>query len=151
MSEPSLRRASAADAAAIAVIHMAARRQAMPYLPELHAEHEVRAWVAGNMLPGAVVWVAEIDGEVAGYMALRGTDLDHLHVAPECQGRGLGSLLLSKAKEISPEGLGLYLFQRNTRARAFYEARGFRAVALSDGADNQEQEPDARHAWPGRA
>jgi ribosomal protein S18 acetylase RimI-like enzyme len=109
------------------------------------------AWAAGGMLPNAVVWVAEIDGEVAGYLASRGTDLDHLYVAVECQGRGVGSLLLSKAKELSPEGLELYAFQRNTRARAFYEARGFVAVAFSDGANNEEQEPDVRYAWPGRA
>ncbi|MGH6896705.1 MAG: GNAT family N-acetyltransferase [Geminicoccaceae bacterium] len=123
----------------------------MPYLPELHDDEEVRAWVAGTMLPNAVVWVAEIDGEVAGSMALSGADLDHLYVAPECQGRGVGSLLLSKAKELSPEGLELYAFQRNSRARAFYEARGFAAVAFSDGAANDEQEPDVRYAWPGRA
>jgi ribosomal protein S18 acetylase RimI-like enzyme len=151
VSELSLRRACASDAAAIAAIHVAARRKAMAYLPELHTDDEVRAWVAAAMLPNAVVWVAEIDGEVAGYVALRATDLDHLYVAPECQGRGVGSLLLSKAKELSPEGLELYAIQLNSRARAFYEARGFAAVAFSDGANNEEQEPDVRYAWPGRA
>jgi GNAT superfamily N-acetyltransferase len=151
VSEPSLRRACAADAAAIAAIHVAARRQAMPYLPELHTEDAVRAWVAGSLVPNAMVWVAEIDGELAGYMAASGADLDHLYVAPHYQGQGVGSLLLSKAKELRPEGLELYAFQRNRRARAFYEARGFKAVAFSDGAANQEQEPDVRYAWPGRA
>ena len=119
----------------------------MPYLPELHTDDEVRAWVAGGMLPNAVVWVAEIDGEVAGYVALRGADLDHLYVAPEYQGRGVGGMLLSKAKELSPEGLELYAFQRHRRARAFYEARGFVAIASSDGAGNEEQEPDVLYRW----
>jgi ribosomal protein S18 acetylase RimI-like enzyme len=151
VSERSLRRACASDAAAIAAIHMAARRMAMPYLPELHADDEVRAWVASGMLQNAVVWVAEIDGEVAGYMASRRTDLDHLYVTPECQGRGVGSLLLSKAKELSPKRLQLYTFQRNARARAFYEARGFVAVAFSDGAGNEEKEPDVLYEWTRRA
>jgi ribosomal protein S18 acetylase RimI-like enzyme len=151
VSEPWLRPACAADAAAIAAIHVVARRQVMPYLPELHTEDEVRAWVAGSLLPNAAVWVALIDGAVAGYMACSGSDLDHLYVAPHCQGRGLGSLLSRKAKELSPEGLELDAFQRNRRARAFYEARGFAAVAFSDGAGNAEREPHVRYAWPGRA
>ena len=147
MSELSLRRACASDAAAIAAIHVAARRKAMPYLPELHTDDEVRAWVASSMLPNAVVWVAEIDGKVAGYVASRGTDLDHLYVAPERQGRGVGSLLLSKAKELRPEGLELHAFRWNRRARAFYETRGFVAIAFSDGAGNEEQEPDVLYRW----
>jgi hypothetical protein len=49
-----LRRARSSDAAAIAAVHLAARREAMPYLTELHAEDEVRAWVAGSMLMNAV-------------------------------------------------------------------------------------------------
>jgi ribosomal protein S18 acetylase RimI-like enzyme len=148
VSEPSLRPACASDAAAISAIHVAARRKAMPYLPELHTEDGVRAWVAGAILPNAVVWVAEIHGKLAGYMASRGADLEHLYVAPECQGCGVGSLLLSKAKELSPAELELHAFQRNSPALAFYEARGFAAVAFSDGADNEEQEPDVRYAWP---
>jgi GNAT superfamily N-acetyltransferase len=150
-SEVPLRRACASDAAAIAAIHLAARRQAMPYLPELHAQDEVRTWVAASMLPNAVVWVAEMAGELAGYMALKGTELEHLYVAPRWQGRGIGSALLIRAKELSPRRLQLYAFQRNARARAFYEARRFVAVAFSDGAANQEKEPDVRYEWTGPA
>jgi GNAT superfamily N-acetyltransferase len=146
-----LRRASASDATAIAAIHLAARREAMPYLPELHGEDDVRAWVSGGMLPDTVAWVAEIDGEVIGYMALRDEDLEHLYVLPRCQGRGVGGVLLGKAKELSPARLRLYAFQRNARARAFYEARGFVAVAFSGGAGNEENEPDVLYQWTGRA
>ena len=147
----SLRRACASDAAAIAAIHLAARRQAMPYLPELHAQDEVRAWVAAGMLPSAVVWVAEMAGQLAGYLALKGTEVEHLYVAPRWQSRGVGSSLLSKAKELSPGRLRLYAFQRNARARAFYEARGFVAIAFSDGTGNEEKEPDVRYEWTGPA
>ena len=123
----------------------------MPYLPELNTEDEVRAWVADSMLPKAVVWVAEMAGQLAGYLALKGTELEHLYVAPRWQSRGVGSILLSKAKELSPGRLRLYAFQRNARARAFYEARGFVAVAFSDGAGNEEKEPDVRYEWTGPA
>jgi ribosomal protein S18 acetylase RimI-like enzyme len=146
-----LRRARGSDATAIAAVHLAARREAMPYLPALHTEDDVRSWMATHLLPEAVVWVAEIDGELAGYMALRGDDLEHLYVAPRCQGRGIGSALLDKAKALSPRRLQLYAFQRNVRAREFYEARGFVAVAFSDGAGNEEREPDVLYEWTGRA
>jgi hypothetical protein len=57
--ETLLRLAAASDATAIAAIRVAARREAMPYLPAVHTEDEIRVWVAGRMLPHAVVWVAE--------------------------------------------------------------------------------------------
>lgn len=150
-AEVSLRRARASNAAALAAVHLAARRQAIPYLPGLHTEDELRAWVAAGMLPSAVVWVAEMARQVAGYLALKGTEVEHLYVAPRWQSRGVGSSLLSKAKELSPGRLRLYAFQRNARARAFYEAQGFVAIAFSDGAGNQENEPDVRYEWTGPA
>jgi hypothetical protein len=32
-------------------------------------------------------------------------------------------------------------------ARRFYEARGFRAIRFTDGADNEEGTPDVRYRW----
>jgi GNAT superfamily N-acetyltransferase len=121
----------------------------MPYLPELRSDDEVRVWTRETLLPKAEVWIAEIAGEPVGYLALVDDILDHLYVAPDHQGRGVGSMLLAKAKALRPAGLRLYAFQRNRRARAFYEARGFTPVGFSDGAGNQEREPDVLYAWPG--
>jgi GNAT superfamily N-acetyltransferase len=146
-SETLLRPANADDAEALAAIHRAARRAAMPYLPELHGEAEDCDWMANTVLPNAAVWVAEADGRPVGYLALTGSRLDQLYVAPDHQGRGVGSQLLDKAKALSPGGLRLQAFQKNRRARAFYEARGFTAAAFSDGADNEEQEPDVLYEW----
>jgi GNAT superfamily N-acetyltransferase len=129
---------------------MTARRHAMPYLPELHSDEEVRIWTRDTLLVRAEVWVAEVAGRPIGYMALAGGMLDHLYVAPGHQGVGIGSLLLNKAKALRPTGLQLYAFQRNHRARAFYEAHGFAPVGLSDGADNEEKEPDVLYQWPAR-
>jgi hypothetical protein len=39
------------------------------------------------------------------------------------------------------------VFQRNIRARRFYESRGFHLVEETDGAANEEREPDARYRW----
>ncbi|MEM7022974.1 MAG: GNAT family N-acetyltransferase [Pseudomonadota bacterium] len=151
MSAALLRRALPVDSVAVAEIHIAARRRAMPYLPELHSDAEIHAWVRGTLITRAEVWLAETGEHPSGYMALVGQTLDHLYVAPEQQGRGIGSMLLKKAKMLRPDGLQLYAFQRNHRARAFYEARGFKAVAFSDGADNEEKEPDVLYQWPARA
>jgi len=149
MTAARLRRALPSDAAAIAALHLATRRAAMPYLPALQSDDEVRAWMRGTLLPKAEVWIAEIAEEPVGYLALVDDILDHLYVGPAHQRQGVGSLLLAKAKVLQPAGLRLYAFQRNRRARAFYEARGFAPVKLSDGADNQEREPDVLYEWHG--
>jgi GNAT superfamily N-acetyltransferase len=144
-----LRRGRPADAATITALHLAARRDAMPYLPALHSDEDVRAWMRDTLLPKAEVWVAEIDGRPAGYVGLVDDLLDHLYVGPEHQRQGVGSLLLAKAKALRPGGLRLYAFQRNRHARAFYEARGFTPLSFSDGVGNEEQEPDVLYQWRG--
>ena len=77
--------------------------------------------------------------------------VERLYVAPEHQGRGVGSLLLSQAKALSPDGLRLCTFQRCAQACAFYEARGFVPIALTDGATNPDREPDVLYEWRGEA
>jgi hypothetical protein len=39
------------------------------------------------------------------------------------------------------------VFQRNERARTFYERRGCHVVELTDGSGNEEREPDALYEW----
>jgi ribosomal protein S18 acetylase RimI-like enzyme len=144
-----LRRARPEDAPAIAETHLSSRRHGLPYLPEVHTDAETHHWVAEVMLPQQEVWVAEIAGEVAGFAALHEGWLEHLYISPGHQGRGLGSALLDLAMSRNPGGLQLYAFQRNERARRFYEQRGFIAEWFGDGSDNEEGEPDVRYRWPG--
>ena len=122
-------------------------REAMPYLPDLHTPDEDRRWVATVVLPNQVVWVAESEGEIVGVAAVHERMLEQLYILPAYQGMGIGSGLLAKAKESSPDGLSLWAFQRNARARAFYEHRGFVAVEFGDGSGNEEGEPDVRYEW----
>ena len=135
------------DAPAIAIIHLTSRRRAMPYLRRPHTDDEARGYFArrvGN--PPRVWWVLRHRGQVVAYMMLDGENLDHLYVSPFCQGQGFGSALLDRAKALSPGRLVLWTFQRNERARSFYEARGFRSIGRSDG-DNEEGEPDMQYEW----
>jgi GNAT superfamily N-acetyltransferase len=62
------------------------------------------------------------------------------------QGRGVGTELLDIAKGVCHR-LQLWTFQRNAPARRFYEARGFMLIEETDGARNEEREPDARYLW----
>lgn len=45
----------------------------------------------------------------------------------------------------------MWVFQRNEGARAFYAKHGFTEVERTDGAANEEREPDVLLAWPGAA
>jgi GNAT superfamily N-acetyltransferase len=145
--EPTLRRARPDDATAVADVFLAARADAMAYLPQLHTDAETRAWIRDVVLIGYGVVVAEVDGRVAGFAALDADLLGHLYVHPDLQGQGIGDALLGRAKELRPDGFRLWVFQRNTGARRFYEGRGLRLVELTDGADNEEREPDALYEW----
>ena len=92
------------------------------------------------------VWIALAAGRLAGLLALRPGHVDHLYVEPALQKRGIGSALLDHAKRLCPGGLALYTHQRNVRARAFYERRGFRAVEFGT-SPAPENEPDVRFEW----
>jgi len=136
------------DVEAIVALFEGARDAAMPWLPVLHTREEDLAWMRNVVLPNNEVLVAERAGVLAGFAAIGAATLEHLYVHPNHQGAGVGTELLDEAKRRRPEGLELWAFQRNERARSFYEARGFRLAELTDGAANEEREPDARYVWP---
>jgi GNAT superfamily N-acetyltransferase len=142
-----LRRASADDAEVIADIDIAARREAMPTVRWAHPPEAVRRWMREVLLSTHEVWLPEEDGAVLGYMALHDDWVAQLYVRPGFWRRGIGSLLLGHAKAVRPNGLRLWCFQVNARARAFYEAHGFSAVQYTDGRDNEEREPDILYVW----
>jgi GNAT superfamily N-acetyltransferase len=142
-----LRSARTDDAPAVADVFLSAHADAMPYLPELHTDAETRVWIRDVVLTGCEVVVAEVGDRVAGFAALDADMLAHLYVHPDFQRRGIGDALLALAKELRPGGFRLWVFQRNTDARHFYERRGLRLVELTDGAGNEEREPDALYEW----
>lgn len=120
----------------------------MPYLPDTYSDEEILGFVREIVFQNEEVWVAEVDGEVVGFLALSDDLLYHLYVYPEFQGRGVGSALFAQAQELRPRGFRLWVFQRNTQARTFYEHRGMSVVELTDGSENAEREPDALYEWP---
>jgi ribosomal protein S18 acetylase RimI-like enzyme len=147
MKDFGIRSARSDDAEAMAEVHLDSRREAMPWLPVLHSREKTIAYFADDVLVHQEVFVAEVNGLVVGFMALEGNHIDHLYIAPSYQDRGIGDKLLATAKELHPSGLRLRTFQRNMRARRFYEARGFMALESTDGSRNEEREPDVLYAW----
>ena len=116
----------------------------------LHTEAETRTFIRDVLLRYIEVWIAEESGRVIGFAGIDGDFLRHLWVRPEAQNRGVGAALLARAKERRPEGLRLWVFEKNVGARRFYERHGFTLAELSDGRGNEEHEPDALYVWQAR-
>lgn len=154
MSPPVLiRRATPADADAVATISTTARHTAMPTIKWAHTPEEDRWWAANLLLPNEEVWVADHAGDILGFLALHrdndGDWVSQLYLRPGHWRQGLGTALLAHAKSRHPAGLRLWCFQVNARARAFYEHHGFTIAQMTDGATNEEREPDILYVWPG--
>lgn len=148
MDALSLRPADEGDAPAVADIHLTARRDAA--MPDgVHPAGEVRHWLAGRLRSADEVWLAEVDGDPAGYARFTDTWLDDLYVAPAHAGRGVGGALLDLVKAQRPAGFCIWVFEVNTPARAFYARRGLVELERTDGHANEERSPDVRMAWPG--
>jgi GNAT superfamily N-acetyltransferase len=149
-----IRRAEPRDGDGIGDVWLAAWYVTYDF-PPAHPDADVRRWLREELIPSRETWVAvDAAGAVVAFMALSDDMVDQLYVTPDWIGRGLGSRLVALAKERRPDGLDLYTFQANPRARRFYESRGFVAVATSDGwseartvSTNEEHQPDIRYAW----
>ena len=118
------------------------------FLPTLHTPEEDLAFF-GGVIAHQEVWVAEdeSDGALLGFAGLDGDQLEFLYVDPASQGHGVGSALLAHVRARRPGGFRFWVFQRNERARRFYERNSCRVVELTDGSGNEEREPDALYEW----
>ena len=148
MSRFEIRRARPEDLEAAVGVWERARWDAQPWLEERmsYSHDDNLRHFRGIVARESDVWLAIEEDEVAGLLALGQSQIDQLYVEPRSQGRGIGTALLDRAKELSPDGLTLFTHQRNERARSFYERRGFRAVQFGV-SPPPESEPDVRYAW----
>ncbi|MBU1803185.1 GNAT family N-acetyltransferase [Nocardioides sp.] len=144
-----LRPATPDDAASVTAVHLASRAAAVrsATMPaSVHHDDETLAWLT-ERLGIDEVWVAEAAGAIVAYVRLTREWLDDLYVVPGHAGRGIGSALLALAQARRPAGFGLWVFEVNAPARAFYAAHGLVEVERTDGSDNEERAPDVRVVW----
>jgi putative acetyltransferase len=107
---------------------------------------EAEAWATKLTLRGMErklreleIWVAELDGAVTGWGAIRGDYLEGLYVAPEFAGRGVGAELLGMLEGLLRErGVQAVRAEASSNARDFYLRRGYSATG--------PQTPEG--AWP---
>jgi len=139
------------EAREIASLWLRSRRASVPAIPPpVHNDREVRAFFASVVVPEADVWVVDRDDTIVGLLVVsqHGAWVDQLYVDPSHTGQGIGSRLIDWAKEQAPGELNLWTFRSNLGARRFYERHGCRAIAATDG-DNEEGAPALRYRWDG--
>ena len=136
------------DFEAVTTLWRRAREQAFPDFQRRkgHTFKEDQAYFRDVILINNDVWVAEVDGEAAAFMAITGDFIDQLYVDPKFQRQGVGRAFLAHARSLSPKHLWLYTLQVNTDGRAFYEKNGFRAVKFGVSPE-PESEPDVEYHW----
>jgi RimJ/RimL family protein N-acetyltransferase len=140
-----IRKASTADASAIAYVHHISRKAAYQSfvsadeldknsLPALQA-HWVEQMQKAE-IGKAHVWVIEEDGDVYGVatmgkapQAVGAAEIGHFYLDPELWGQGHGQKLLAavieQARLSGYKRLNLWVFEGNERGRRFYELAGF--------------------------
>jgi putative acetyltransferase len=95
---------------------------------------EAESWAAKLDLAGMErklreleIWVAELDGVVTAWGAIRGDILEGLYTAPEFAGCGMGSGVLTRLEGLMiARGIAAVHAEASSNARAFYLRRGYR-------------------------
>ena len=123
-----------------------------PTVPVVHDDSDVRRWMADEVIAHADVTVAEVDGMVVGLMVLsadakrRSGWIEQLYLDPAWIGRGLGEQFVDRAKSAHARGPAAVDLRRSTTLRVGSTQRlGFDEVEQTDGAGNEEREPDVRY------
>lgn len=117
----------------------------LPFLTSPYTAEETRAFFA-TVISEQNVHVATNDNRLVGFIGETQNWINHLWILPEIIGKGIGTALLRDAQR-RQSYLQLWCFQKNQRARNFYESRGFAVLEFSDGAGNEEKEPDLLYEW----
>jgi GNAT superfamily N-acetyltransferase len=141
----SIRRASVADAAAIAQVHVKswqhAYRDLLPadYLAALSVAERQALWQSTLPRPHAPVWLAEVAGQVVGFISIgpcrdpvvppNAYEIWAFYLLPEYWAQGIGRALWQAVQQallpLHVPSISLWVICGNRRAIDFYEAAGF--------------------------
>lgn len=119
--------------------------RATPWLPVVRTYRGDVQTLAYAMRRGWVDFVGN-SHKIQGFIARDGERIHALYVHPNARGQGCGAAMIVAAKRRSAR-LELWTEQKNHAAQEFYRRHGFREMARSDGAANDEQVPDIFYVW----
>ena len=108
--------------------------EAAEVLAVQRAAYAVEAELIGHPVPigpleGEEVWVAEVDGAVAGVLGLEGRTIARLAVSPSYMRRGIGRALVEHALSLGAGSVGTAA--ANAPALALYASLGFSVAGES--------------------
>ena len=100
-----------------------------------------------DLTKSADIVVAETGGEMIGFVTVdpQACYLDQIVVAPEHWASGIGSALITVAKQLSPSALELHVNTDNARAIRLYQKLGF--AITGDGVNPISGKPVHRMRW----
>lgn len=129
----SIRPYQATDWDAICGIHDAARLDELRSSVGLEAYLDLSATYENEGLFDGDVWVAELDGRVAGFIAGTSTEITWAYVDPSLYRSGIGRALVEHVLARATEPVELEVLDGNDAARGFYERMGFVVEATTTG------------------
>jgi ribosomal protein S18 acetylase RimI-like enzyme len=120
-----VRRYSPSDWADICRIHDSARVEELRNSVGLEAFLPLAETYENESLFDNPVWVAEFDGQVAGFVAASPEEITWIYVDPAHFRHGIARAMMREVLSRAGERIELEVLDGNDGARAFYEAIGF--------------------------
>ncbi len=152
VDQVNMRKAEAADLPAIAQVWHTSWTTSEGKLYPAAARERDRGWFEARVDSNAGrMFVADIRGEVIGFVGWDKDGIDQLFVLPEFFGSGVALRLLRPAEDtLKAKGyqkIWLHCALGNDRARAFYEKQGWKVVREFDVEMKTNSAPVPARAW----
>jgi putative acetyltransferase len=115
------------------------RKSIIALAPSGMSRSEAGIWASNLTIAGMEtkiremeIWIAEIDGQIVGWGAIRGDRLEGLYTDPEFAGRGIGTDLLGKLEALMrARGTQTIRAAASSNAEGYYLRPGLRAGRAS--------------------
>lgn len=140
----SIRAAHQGDALATGAI-LAAFQHQTGWMPVMYSQDEAMAFCR-TMIRYGWMRVAQIQGDVRGFIARDGEEICGLYVAQNARRQGIGTALVQDAR-VTCSRLWLRVHQINRPARAFYAGLGFTEHRAENAPRNDEGLPELTCLW----
>lgn len=124
-----IRQYRSADLDAILNVWEQATRLAHSFMTDAFIGSE-RQNIIDIYIPNTDTWVADINGEVVGFISLMGNEVGALFLEPKLHGNGYGAALMNKAHVLHGQ-LEVEVFKVNHIGRRFYDRYGFQFMQES--------------------